>query len=430
MTSEHVRGPCPETARTLDTSTRRKPSPTGCAASRARCAGCSGWSTRTRYCIDVLTQISAVTRALQGVALAAARRAPRPLRRATPSTPAVPTPTPRSPRRRPRSPVSSRVVSRPCRHSTTSARACARAFFMFWETLWPLILGFGLSGAVQAFVSQRRDAAGHGRPPARGRGTRQRPRAWCRRRCSYAATAMAKSLFQKGADFVDRDDLHVRVDEPRARARHRAPRADGLAVRGGRVRRRTDHDRAPRAHRRARRHARAGRARPEATAVGRWATATTTHAMVGVSDERQAELEREPWRAKLRSRAAWADAASYTMADLTMLRRELVIGYVVAGFLTVLVPTQRLERRVPARATAGLDVDRERDRRAVHRDHQLRLLDRQRADGGRAVAGRHQLRRRDQRSSSPTSSRSRCCSSTASTTARGSRCGCSSGSGR
>ena len=31
--------------------------------------------------------------------------------------------------------------------------------------------------------------------------------------------------------------------------------------------------------------------------------------------------------------------ATYTMSDLTMLRRELVIGYTVAGFLAVLVPT-------------------------------------------------------------------------------------------
>jgi len=28
------------------------------------------------------------------------------------------------------------------------------AFFMFWETLWALVLGFALSGAVQAFVSR------------------------------------------------------------------------------------------------------------------------------------------------------------------------------------------------------------------------------------------------------------------------------------
>ena len=33
-------------------------------------------------------------------------------------------------------------------------------------------------------------------------------------------------------------------------------------------------------------------------------------------------------------------AAGYTMADVTMLRRELVIGYGVAGFLSVLVPTE------------------------------------------------------------------------------------------
>jgi uncharacterized membrane protein YraQ (UPF0718 family) len=62
-------------------------------------------------------------------------------------------------------------------------------------------------------------------------------------------------------------------------------------------------------------------------------------AMVGVSEERQGELERTPWGEKLTSKAAWADAASYTMADVTMVRKELVIGYVVAGFFSVLVPT-------------------------------------------------------------------------------------------
>ncbi len=42
---------------------------------------------------------------------------------------------------------------------------------------------------------------------------------------------------------------------------------------------------------------------------------------------------------RLRSKGGWADSATYTMSDLTMLRRELAIGYVVAGFLAVLVPT-------------------------------------------------------------------------------------------
>jgi hypothetical protein len=42
---------------------------------------------------------------------------------------------------------------------------------------------------------------------------------------------------------------------------------------------------------------------------------------------------------QLRSPARWADSATYTMADLTMLRRDLFLGYLVAGFLAVLVPT-------------------------------------------------------------------------------------------
>ena len=71
---------------------------------------------------------------------------------------------------------------------------------MFWETLWALVLGFGLSGAVQAFVCreamQRRSAttAQPGRPGL-GYGMVSSS-------CSYAASAMAKSLFAKGADFV------------------------------------------------------------------------------------------------------------------------------------------------------------------------------------------------------------------------------------
>ena len=62
-------------------------------------------------------------------------------------------------------------------------------------------------------------------------------------------------------------------------------------------------------------------------------------AMVGVSPTRQDELEAEPWATKLRSPAAWSDASSYAVADVTMLRKELVIGYTVAGLLAVLVPT-------------------------------------------------------------------------------------------
>ena len=40
-----------------------------CAASRARCAGLQRMVEGDKYCIDILTQVSAVTRALQSVAL-------------------------------------------------------------------------------------------------------------------------------------------------------------------------------------------------------------------------------------------------------------------------------------------------------------------------------------------------------------------------
>jgi len=75
------------------------------------------------------------------------------------------------------------------------------AFFMFWETLWALILGFTLSGAVQAFVSkdEMQRVLGDHRPKAVVRAS---VFGMVSSSCSYAATAMAKSLFQKGADFV------------------------------------------------------------------------------------------------------------------------------------------------------------------------------------------------------------------------------------
>src|SRR5881397_1527885 len=75
------------------------------------------------------------------------------------------------------------------------------AFAMFWEILWPLILGFGLSGIVQAVFS-------------RGEMSRLLPNdspktlaiacglGAASSSCSYAAVALARSIFRKGADFT------------------------------------------------------------------------------------------------------------------------------------------------------------------------------------------------------------------------------------
>ena len=75
------------------------------------------------------------------------------------------------------------------------------AFFMFWETLWALVLGFALSGAVQAFVSrgEMRRALGDHRPATLGRASFF---GVISSSCSYASSALAKSLFARGADFT------------------------------------------------------------------------------------------------------------------------------------------------------------------------------------------------------------------------------------
>ena len=207
---------------------------------------------------------------------------------------------------------------------------------MFWETLWALVLGFGLSGVVQAFVPKediQRAMGDHG-PAAVARASGF---GMVSSSCSYAATAMAKSLFQKGADFISAMvfmfastnlviELGVVLLILMGWQFAAAEFVGGpimivlLAVFGGFVfhRRLTE---------RARQRLRAGVVDEQAHMV-----------MADVSEERLEELEHTPWRKKLTSKAAWADAASFTMADLIMLRKELVIGYVVAGFLAVMVP--------------------------------------------------------------------------------------------
>jgi uncharacterized protein len=79
--------------------------------------------------------------------------------------------------------------------------ALSFAFGMFWELLWALILGFALSGIIQAAVSKgemRRllpDDSPRSLALATGLGAASSS-------CSYAAVALARSLFRKGADFT------------------------------------------------------------------------------------------------------------------------------------------------------------------------------------------------------------------------------------
>ena len=183
---------------------------------------------------------------------------------------------------------------------------------MFWETLWALILGFTLSGAVQAFVLAGGDAAGAGRP---------RPAARSRRatRLRHGVVELlvrgvgdGEVAVPEGRRLRLRDGLHVRLDEPRDRARHRALRAAwagssrsrefvGGAIMivlcswlAGYVLKRRELEAA---------RARLGERRARARLADRHGAG-----VAGAADAR---------------RAGWSDAASYTIADITMLRKEL-----------------------------------------------------------------------------------------------------------
>jgi uncharacterized membrane protein YraQ (UPF0718 family) len=216
--------------------------------------------------------------------------------------------------------------------------ALSEGWFMFWATLWALVLGFAISGAVQAWVSRESMQArlGDHRP---ARVARASLYGAVSSSCSYAASAIAKSLFAGGADFlasmvfmfastnlvielgivlvvligwqfvvaefvggvimivllVSIGGLWLRgraLDEARRIATTPAPHGDAHGDHGG-------HDHGGHDH------------------VG--------PAPLG-------------WRRRIRTLGGWSDAAAYTMSDLTMLRKEIVIGFVVAGFLAQLVP--------------------------------------------------------------------------------------------
>ena len=78
--------------------------------------------------------------------------------------------------------------------------ALQAAFFMFWDILWPLGLGFLLSAVVQAVVSRGAVVRALGRPDFKGFAFACGFGA-ASSSCSYAAVALARSLFRKGADF-------------------------------------------------------------------------------------------------------------------------------------------------------------------------------------------------------------------------------------
>src|SRR5258708_24893911 len=85
---------------------------------------------------------------------------------------------------------------------TGLVQALVMAWSMLWEILWPLVLGFALSGVIQAVVSHKAMAKLLGRDSPRAVALSAVFGA-ASSSCSYAAVALARSIFRKGASFTN-----------------------------------------------------------------------------------------------------------------------------------------------------------------------------------------------------------------------------------
>ena len=204
------------------------------------------------------------------------------------------------------------------------AEGFEQSFLMAYEVWWALVLGFAISAVVQAWVPRERieaNLSGHGFGPvakATGLGAASSS-------CSYAAIAIAKSLFQKGASAVTALSfqfastnlvwelglvLWVLMGWQFALAEY----VGGIVmiVLMALLLRRFV---SPRLEEQARLHAQ--------------------EAQVG--HEHHADPAAAPgWRARLTSRAAWGDVAANFRGDWTMLWKEITLGFLLAGFIGLL----------------------------------------------------------------------------------------------
>jgi uncharacterized protein len=197
------------------------------------------------------------------------------------------------------------------------------AAMMAYEVWWALVLGFLVSAIVQAWVPRSRIeaslSAGGARPVSLATALGAASSS-----CSYAAVAIAKSLFQKGASaasalafqFASTNlvwelglVLWILIGWQFAVAEF----VGGLIM----IALMTLALRAfvsPRLEARAREHAQ---------------EATTGHAHHAASSEL-------PWSRRLRSAEAWSDVAHNFRGDWQMLWKEIGIGFLLAGFIGLL----------------------------------------------------------------------------------------------
>lgn len=214
----------------------------------------------------------------------------------------------------------------------TIGRSLADSAGMFTETLWALVLGFGLSGAIQAFVSRARMQRALGD---------HRPRTIAKAgffgaissSCSYAASALAKTLFVRGADFTAAQAFMFASTNLVIELgivlwlligwQFAAAEFVGGAIMIALLTAVLPRVVGPGGQERAR---------------ARLAESGADQALGHEQHADAAGPDAPGSRSGIRTLAGWVDAAGYTISDLTMLRKELLIGFVVAGFADIAVP--------------------------------------------------------------------------------------------
>jgi uncharacterized membrane protein YraQ (UPF0718 family) len=209
---------------------------------------------------------------------------------------------------------------------STIAEGFKQSFLMAYEVWWALVLGFAISGIVQAWVPRERIQA-----TLSGDGAR--PIAWATglgaasSSCSYAAIAIAKSLFQKGASaasalafqFASTNlvwELGLVLWVLLGWQFTLAEYLGGIVM----IVLMTVLLRAfvsPRLEQQARRHAQE-------------ADAGHQHDH-GEADDRSAG-----WRERLTSTSSWTEVAHNFRGDWQMLWKEIGIGFLLAGFIGLL----------------------------------------------------------------------------------------------
>lgn len=199
---------------------------------------------------------------------------------------------------------------------------------MLWQTLWALVLGYTISALLQVFVRREQMTEHFGRASLRSMG-------WATflgavsSSCSYAATGAAKTAFKKGAA------LPVTLAFMFASTNLVVELSAVLWVLMGRL-------------------------FVLAEFFGAFVLIATMWALVrltlpkGLEEEARRHSSREekgmmmccaesgeearPLREKIRSRASWRAVAGAFQMDVATVWKELVAGFLIAGFLMALVP--------------------------------------------------------------------------------------------